>query len=436
MQHLENDMDELFQRAAENYPLQKGEGNWESIAKKITDKSEPAIVVNPLQNNFAKKLIALSLLLFICAISWFVFHNTQYVNTNDYGKNKLPGQLSVKIEKNDALKKANTNNTDDAITSTVTGVKNESHHDDLNMNEQYVSAALRETENEQASLHLVNSNLNSTKRIFNNSLIKQKSSLFEEDFNQRERNIIAENLNIGMDESSLQIQKANEELRDEKKVDDIIRHTEKKKKALSPSIKNKKGLYLGIVAGPDISKVQSGSFNHSGLNAGVVAGYRLNKKISLETGISWDKKYYTSDGKNFSMDKVGSTMPSGMVINTIASNSSFVEIPLKIKFDFYKKGSTGLFASGGISSYIITKEQNIYQVTLNGNDEKISGIYEKNNFRLPAVANISVGYEKNISKRLDLRIEPYLKIPLKGMGVGSLPVTSAGLQIGITGRLK
>ena len=37
MQDIDNDMDDLFQRAAENYPLRVDNGDWESIARKIAD---------------------------------------------------------------------------------------------------------------------------------------------------------------------------------------------------------------------------------------------------------------------------------------------------------------------------------------------------------------------------------------------------------------
>ena len=73
---------------------------------------------------------------------------------------------------------------------------------------------------------------------------------------------------------------------------------------------------------------------------------------------------------------------------------------------------------------------------MNGTAEKVSGVYKRNNYGLPAVAGFSLGYEYNFYKSLNIRIEPFLKIPIQGMGVGKLPVTSAGLQIGITGRLK
>jgi hypothetical protein len=90
----------------------------------------------------------------------------------------------------------------------------------------------------------------------------------------------------------------------------------------------------------------------------------------------------------------------------------------------------------GISAYIMTTESNRYHVTMNGNTEMMTGVYRNYSYGLPAVASISAGYQKNLSKFINVRIEPFLKIPLTGMGVGNLPITSAGLQVGITRILK
>ena len=51
MQHVDNDMNDLFKRAAEDYPLQAGSGDWESIAKKIADKSDEDVVPVIKNNN-------------------------------------------------------------------------------------------------------------------------------------------------------------------------------------------------------------------------------------------------------------------------------------------------------------------------------------------------------------------------------------------------
>lgn len=84
----------------------------------------------------------------------------------------------------------------------------------------------------------------------------------------------------------------------------------------------------------------------------------------------------------------------------------------------------------------MTKEKNNYNVTMNGTSERITGMYLKNNYGLPVVASISAGYAHKVSEYLELRIAPFLKIALQGMGVGSLPITSTGLIAGIIHRFK
>ena len=149
-----------------------------------------------------------------------------------------------------------------------------------------------------------------------------------------------------------------------------------------------------------------------------------------------NKKNYSSDGSNFDMKNLGSTMPAGMTINSLQGQSSLIEIPLKGKYDIINKRNSDFFITCGVSSYIMTKEENMYDADFNGNNEKFKGVYDKMNYKIPANINISVGYEHTISRYLDFRVEPFLKIPVQGIGVGSLPVTSAGLQVGIIRRLK
>ena len=44
-----------------------------------------------------------------------------------------------------------------------------------------------------------------------------------------------------------------------------------------------------------------------------------------------------------------------------------------------------------------------------------------------SVLNLSVGYERVISKRLSIQAEPYLKVPLTGLGAGSMKMGSYGM---------
>ena len=164
-----------------------------------------------------------------------------------------------------------------------------------------------------------------------------------------------------------------------------------KKAAVTIALRGRSGVYAGFVVASDFSKVNSGSFNNTGVDAGIILGFNVNEKLSFETGLTVNKKNYSSEGRNFKMDKVGSTMPSGMIINNLNSESSLLEIPAKVKYNFSGKRNSNLFIAAGVSAYIITKEKNRYNVTMNGNQEKMTGVYEKNNYKIPAVYIMSIG---------------------------------------------
>jgi hypothetical protein len=58
--------------------------------------------------------------------------------------------------------------------------------------------------------------------------------------------------------------------------------------------------------------------------------------------------------------------------------------------------------------------------------------YAENRGYFAASADLSIGAEFKINKRAAIRIAPYIQIPLKGMGVGALPLSVGGLHIGFT----
>jgi hypothetical protein len=49
-----------------------------------------------------------------------------------------------------------------------------------------------------------------------------------------------------------------------------------------------------------------------------------------------------------------------------------------------------------------------------------------------ATIQLSGGYERAINAKTTIRIEPYVNIPLQGVGTGSLPISSAGFYLGIS----
>ncbi len=112
------------------------------------------------------------------------------------------------------------------------------------------------------------------------------------------------------------------------------------------------------------------------------------------------------------------------------------EIPLNLRYTFSRGNKINWFATTGLSTYLMTKENYTYQYQAN-NGSTWPGSW---NLKKPSqywfsIVNLSGGFEQRLGKLVSLRMEPYLRIPLSGIGTGRLPIVSAGLNLGITRQL-
>jgi len=110
-------------------------------------------------------------------------------------------------------------------------------------------------------------------------------------------------------------------------------------------------------------------------------------------------------------------------------------IALRYNFNSVKRGSN-FFATLGETSFIIHDELFNYSLNKNGTVYKGDKLYKHSSKNIFANLEMSAGYEKNIGKGTSLRVEPYCQLPLKGVGIGSMHITSFGVNIGITKFIK
>jgi hypothetical protein len=202
-------------------------------------------------------------------------------------------------------------------------------------------------------------------------------------------------------------------------------------KTNSNKTQNSKGLYIGFLAGPDLSSVDFQSIKQPGFSLGLLAGYRFNKRLAIETGLLWDKKYYYSDGAHF--DKSGTSIPYYVTVRNANGNCNMFEIPLAIRYDFASNNNHGFFVKAGLSSYLMKKENYTLNSDSSGYPYPPYALdYNKARNYIFSIIQLSAGYELAIGNKTKIRIEPYLKIPLQGIGAGKMPVSSAGFYLGIS----
>jgi hypothetical protein len=148
------------------------------------------------------------------------------------------------------------------------------------------------------------------------------------------------------------------------------------------------------------------SVERPGFSLGLLIGYRFNKRLAIETGLNWDKKYYYSKGEYFNTDNI--YVPNYWTIMNVDGNCSMWEIPLALRYDFSTTKNHGYFVKAGFSSYIMKKQNYSFAYDSLGYHGKTPYIPYNNTLKY-FLANIqlSAGYEHALSEKTKIRIEPY-----------------------------
>jgi hypothetical protein len=206
-----------------------------------------------------------------------------------------------------------------------------------------------------------------------------------------------------------------------------------KKAKLNTRNNNQRGFYAGIMFGVDMSSVHFQSAK-TGATTGFIIGYAFDQKWSIESGLLWDTKRVYDDGSYF--NPPGYTPTNGVTITAVNGKSRLYELPVNMKYTVIS-GKHNLFATAGISSYLMRSENYDYEYTQNnqpGGHNYLSYTKETKNWF--SVANFSIGYTHKLGSMGSIRVEPYLKLPLTNLGTANMPIMSTGLNIGFTKPLR
>lgn len=205
----------------------------------------------------------------------------------------------------------------------------------------------------------------------------------------------------------------------------------KKKKDQSPS--KTRFFEAGILAGEDESNVRFKTNSRAGFNLGLLLGYSFSKRWSVTSGLIYTWKNYMADGKDYHAPKDHFVNSPGVVLQQAASTCSMLDIPINVRFNLSVKDRSKLFLTTGISSYVMLREVYTFYGTDSGTAFKrgLDGDEVLKKGFWFSILNLSIGYEKNISKRLSFQAEPYVKIPLQGIGFGKVQMNSYGINFAL-----
>lgn len=430
----DNEFENLFRRAADNFPLNTSGSDWESVLAKLEEKKEkkPFILINK------KLLIVLLCILFIVggtSLGLFMAtkNNVTTVNTaSDAG--------NIELEKNKTL------------ANTIGAAVYKKIVDSLKKQQLNGSAYNRLSHKNAANNYSSSKQALSGNRVPNNQLAYSFKNLpvkakpikpFEinivnnvnDDKNATVINTLkadTANQNIGATIAAEVVNNAKDTNNAASKntdtatiLNNLTRNAKKK------DIKTK-FFYAGVMYATDKSALNFEPNKGRGYSLALVLGYQFSSVFSIETGLHIEKKEYYTTGENFNK----SIIPATGKVNWIEAENKLIEIPITLKYNFFTKKRHQFFATAGLSSYLINKEYYEYEEEIAGVLQNGFVLYEKNTSNLFATYNFSLGYQFNLKKVGNLRIEPYINLPLKGTGLGNEPVISRGIYLGWIYNLK
>jgi Outer membrane protein beta-barrel domain len=194
-------------------------------------------------------------------------------------------------------------------------------------------------------------------------------------------------------------------------------------------------VYIGLSGAPDLSTVKFQSTKGVGTTFGLLLGYSFNDRWAVETGLYLDRKRYYTDGEYFNTKNV--RLPYNDKLLNVDGTCYMWEIPLNVRYNFNVSPRMKWFATAGLSTYLMSREKYAYQYDYAGAGQTWDSSW---NIHRPSqywftIVNLSAGFEQRIGKIGNLRVEPYIRVPLSGIGTGKLPIMSAGVNIGITRQL-
>ncbi len=198
--------------------------------------------------------------------------------------------------------------------------------------------------------------------------------------------------------------------------------------------KSKKRFSFGLTAGSEFSFLRGEGEGKAGYFVGFELGYQINNHFELMTGVGVSKKRYAGAGENYNVKSGFWT--DEIVPMEFRGSGTVIEIPLSVNYYFNDVNENGWFTNLGVTTYLMSNEwyDFIYDPTITRTDLKTSWNDKMENKHLLGVAQVSFGYQRTIGKHTSLQISPYAKIPLTGIGTGSVNLFSTGIRL--TARLK
>lgn len=421
-QQSDNNLDALFQKAAEEYPLKTNNKNWDIVSAKL----HAAPVTLPNSKNRKWKYSVL-IVLFLAG-SFFIVKNIQ--KTADISGKQTA--LHTKTKKNHSQKNS-------GISTTPSS-------------EPVVNKTSEQREIVKRNSILANNAISfQNKKVSNNatSLILDKKQI---EASQQQINYQSENTNNPnssldnlnnlnhVNNNPVSINKNNLATADKlpSNTNQLSKPTnEANGKSIPIKFRMQPKTFYGMLFfSPDFSTVKFQHVNKPGYSIGVALGYRINTRLSAEIGLQRLHANFYSDRKYVDTSNL-KPKAAAKHLEDLNGNNKITEVPIGIKYNLLKNNDHLFVTAGTTVALLLHAEKYDYNVVRNGSSHDVQKEFSAvTGTKFFSSINFSLGYQAAVTNMFDIKVEPYYQAATKGLGIGKLPISNFGVNIGIIKDIK
>jgi hypothetical protein len=202
----------------------------------------------------------------------------------------------------------------------------------------------------------------------------------------------------------------------------------KKPKTKSPAAS---GLFFSLSAAPDLSFVSNDKKGTVKLLGGAGFGYTIKNRFTVRTGFYSGRKVYSASPSSYHPPDYWWTYYPNL--QKVDADCKVYEIPLSLSYHPGRSEKQQWFASAGISSLLMKKEvyNYYYKPVATGPVVSSKWTISGQNKHYFSILTLSAGYQRNVSGIVSFSIEPYVKLPLAGVGYGKIKLNSTGVLFSV-----
>jgi hypothetical protein len=198
------------------------------------------------------------------------------------------------------------------------------------------------------------------------------------------------------------------------------------KPAVLEPVGNRGKLTFTFLAAPDITDSKTSIGTKISSNVGLLLTYPLSKKMSISTGAIYARKLYDYGGNV-------ATVGQANLPWSLNADCYVIDVPVNVNFQILSKKNYSIALNSGVSSYFMLKEKYKFSST-NAAGVTQQSMLELNNQNkhLLGIANISVSIERKVSDKVSVGIQPFIKLPLTGIGYYDYNLRSRGVALSLS----